>query len=193
MKTRRSPQLLAALAVLALAACNTDLATNPGDGATQFGSPQLARTRNATKTTSTTSTTTSVTDTAGPTVASCPTAAYDSASAYLDQWGGTLQIGKFRLTVPAGALTSTVEISMVRPGDGTASVRFHPHGLVFPSGARPVISLNYTGCNTGDVPEVIYVTESLSFLELLPTLDLNPKGKSISAYLDHFSRYAVAW
>ena len=39
---------------------------------------------------------------------------------------------------------------------------------------------------------IAYTTDALSILELLASLD-NPLARRVSADLDHFSTYAVAW
>jgi hypothetical protein len=107
--------------------------------------------------------------------------------------GGTIQVGKHRLTIPIGALTTPVTITAEAPSDYVASVRFSPEGLRF---SRPAtVTLDYSTCPLGRLrllKRVAYTTEQLEILSYLLSRD-NLLLMRVSGELDHFSRYAVAW
>jgi len=107
--------------------------------------------------------------------------------------GGTIEIGRHTLRIPAGALDQRVTISAYAPSARVNRVEFAPHGLEF---ARPaVLTMSYANCNTlgSLVPKrIAYIDEDLSILELLESLD-NFRRREVSARLEHFSEYAVAW
>jgi hypothetical protein len=105
--------------------------------------------------------------------------------------GGTIKIGKHFLVIPRGALRSNVRIKAEQMSGSTNSVRFSPEGLQFQKPA--VLALNYQNCQNVAVPKaVVYTTEQLKVLEILKSLDLL-QARTISAPIDHFSRYAVAY
>ena len=73
----------------------------------------------------------------------------------------------------------------------TNSVRFSPEGLEFEKAAT--LTLNYKNCENVKTPKaVVYTTEELRILEVLRSLDLR-KAETVTAPIDHFSRYAVAF
>jgi hypothetical protein len=127
-------------------------------------------------------------------VASCQHFAYDSTAADIGPRGGRLQVGPQKFDIPAGALDQVVRISMVIPGDNSASVRFRPEGLRFNADAPPTLSLNYAGCKPGKgvVPTIVYVDEALNILEWMPSWRSGNSSR-VSTSVAHFSRYAVAW
>lgn len=105
--------------------------------------------------------------------------------------GGTIKVGKHSLVIPKGALRQNVRIKAEQLRGPTNSVRFSPEGLQFQKQA--VLSLNYQNCQNVEVPKaVVYTTEKLKVLEILRSLDLL-RLRIISAPIDHFSRYAVAF
>ena len=105
--------------------------------------------------------------------------------------GGTIRIGKHYLVIPRGALRQNVRIKAEQMTGSTNSVRFSPEGLQFKKQAA--LALSYQNCQNVDVPKaVVYTTEQLKVLEILRSLDLL-KSRTITAPIDHFSRYAVAY
>ncbi len=71
------------------------------------------------------------------------------------------------------------------------SVRFSSEGLRF---ARPAtLSMGYRNCSLVLLPKrIVYTNELLKVLDILRTQDLlGPK--TVTAPIDHFSRYAVAY
>ena len=105
--------------------------------------------------------------------------------------GGTIKIGKHTLVIPQGALRQNVRIKAEQMTGPTNSVRFSPEGLQFRKQA--VLALSYQNCQNIEVPKaVVYTTEQLKVLEILRSLDLL-KSRIITAPIDHFSRYAIAY
>jgi hypothetical protein len=128
-----------------------------------------------------------------PALLACPGQPEASAEEAIGPEGGTLQIGPHQLVVPPGALDSLVLISAVAPADSVLSVQFAPEGLTFARPAR--LTLSYANCPL--VPSLLpkriaYTSDVLELLEVLLSSD-NLLRKQVSADLDHFSRYAVAW
>ena len=107
--------------------------------------------------------------------------------------GGTIRVGKHKLDIPRGALNRSVFISMTMSADTTNSVQLQPEGLVF---AAPVtLTLDYGNCSGLGMllPKAIaYTDNQFHILQLLTSLD-DKVGKKVSARLQHFSRYAVAY
>mgnify|MGYP001569795556 CR=1 FL=1 len=107
--------------------------------------------------------------------------------------GGTIEIGEHTLRIPAGALDRRVTISAYAPRARVNRVEFAPHGLEF---ARPaVLTMSYANCDLlGSLlpKHIAYINDDLSIIHLLETLD-NFRRRQVSARLDHFSEYAVAW
>ena len=105
--------------------------------------------------------------------------------------GGVLNVGSHRLVVPQGALSSPVKITGEQVSGHSNTVRFSPEGLRF---ERPaVLTMSYSNCALVLLQKkIVYTDEQLKVLEVLRSLDLF-RGKSVTAPIDHFSRYAVAY
>lgn len=105
--------------------------------------------------------------------------------------GGVVRVGKHTLVIPRGALSQNIRIQAEQLRGPTNSVRFSPEGLKFQRQA--VLTLNYQNCQNVDLPKaVVYTTDGLEVLEILRSLDIL-RLRIISAPIDHFSRYAVAY
>lgn len=128
-----------------------------------------------------------------PTLLACAPATYDSVSRAIGPAGGTLTVGPHTFEVPAGALDSTVTITAVVAPDQFVHVRFAPQGLTFAVPAN--LTLSYANCPLAGLlglPAVAYVDDSLSILELEPSLpDL--LHSTVTGHIRHFSGYAVAY
>ena len=122
----------------------------------------------------------------------CQPQPYASSTVAIGPAGGVIQVNNHRLTVPAGALDSTVMITMEAPSDTIRSVRFSPEGLVFDPAHRPRLRMDYKKCSLLSLlpKRVVYTDEQLNVLEWLLTLDLLSLLR-VEADLDHFSRYAI--
>jgi hypothetical protein len=105
--------------------------------------------------------------------------------------GGFIPVGSHWLAIPHGALSEEVTITAEQMQGRTNSVRFSPEGLQFQR--RAVLTMNYDNCLLVLLrKKIVYTTEDLKVLEVLGSLDLF-RMKSVSAPIDHFSRYAIAY
>jgi hypothetical protein len=124
---------------------------------------------------------------------SCVPQGYQQTIQTVGPAGGTIGVGRHLLVIPAGALRAPVTITAEAPSDAVASVRFQPEGLHFNRPAR--LTLDYSNCPAGRLrllKRVAYTTDALSILSYLLSQD-DPLRMRVSANLEHFSRYAVAW
>ena len=123
---------------------------------------------------------------------SCPTQPYAVATATIGPTGGQISVGGHLLVIPAGALSAPTTIHAEAPSEAVASIRLEPHGLTFHRPAE--LTLSYRHCAlAGLLPvRVAYTTETLDLLDLLPSAN-DLLRFQVTAPLDHFSRYAVAW
>ena len=121
----------------------------------------------------------------------CRPLPYASSSVVIGPEGGTLLAGKTSLVIPRGALQSQVAIKAEQISGSVNSVRFSPEGLRF---SKPVtLTMSYDNCLlTLPAKRIVYTTEGLRVLELLQSLDLR-LSRTVSASIEHFSRYAVAY
>ncbi len=125
----------------------------------------------------------------------CNPRPYASGAATIGPEGGTLVIGPHTLTVPAGALTAPVRITGEAPVATVNSVRLFPEGLWFAAGKPARLTLSYANCPLlGSLlpKRIAYTTDALEILSYLLSLD-DLFNKRVTAGLEHFSRYAVAW
>jgi len=124
---------------------------------------------------------------------SCTPMPAESTTQVIGPEGGTLRVGPHRLLVPAGALDTAVTITAVAPSDTVNRIVFAPHGLELAQPARLIMSYANCGVVQWLLPKrIAYTTDQLVILDLLASLD-NPLARRVSADLDHFSTYAVAW
>src|SRR5690242_6058730 len=72
-----------------------------------------------------------VTNTVTGLLVHCTPLPYAPNSKTIGPLGGTLQIGPHTLSIPAGALTQSVQITGEAPTDKVNSVRLYPEGLQF--------------------------------------------------------------
>lgn len=103
--------------------------------------------------------------------------------------GGTLEIpGGHLLSFPAGALAEPTTIK-AKMDPRYVGVDLDPHGIQFPAGHEPTLTLSYRGANLfGKSLSVGYFSESWQLLEILPA-ENNYGSRTLSAQLRHFSRY----
>jgi len=125
----------------------------------------------------------------------CKPQRYAFDSQVIGPRGGTLHVGKHTFAVPAGALDRNVRITAEAPAGEVVSVRFAPEGLKFDRRHEPVLTLDYSDCGLvrNLLPKrIAYTDERLDILSILQSLD-NLLAQRVSAPIEHFSRYAVAW
>ena len=121
----------------------------------------------------------------------CSAQPYDSDSETIGPEGGIITVGKHSLVIPRGALSEPVTITAEQISGKTNSVRFSPEGLHFQQPAY--LTINYENCALVLVQKrIVYTDEQLKVLQVLRSLDLF-RARSVSAPIDHFSRYAVAY
>ena len=121
----------------------------------------------------------------------CEEQRYDVTQKTIGPKGGTIKVGKHTLVIPKGALRKNVKIKAEQMRGKTNSVRLSPHGLEFEKPA--VLILSYQNCKNVEVPKaIVYTTEKFEVREILKSLDLL-RQRVITAPIDHFSRYAVAY
>lgn len=121
----------------------------------------------------------------------CRPLPYASSTAVVGAEGGSVRVGKTSLEIPRGALQAPVTIKAEQVSGSVNSVRFSPEGLRFSKPA--VLTMSYDNCLlTLPTKQIVYTTEGLRVLELLKSLDLR-LSRRVSASIEHFSRYAVAY
>jgi hypothetical protein len=116
-----------------------------------------------------------------------------SASQWVGPLGGTINVGPHRLQIPAGALDTRVLITATAPSSRVNRVEFQPHGLTFDRPAT--LTMSYRNCDLlGSLlpKRIAYIDSNLNILELLRSID-DLANRRVSARLEHFSEYAVAW
>lgn len=128
-----------------------------------------------------------------PALVSCQPMPYDSVTQVVGPDGGTIRVGAHTLAIPPGALADSIAITAVAPTDSVRRVTFQPEGLQF---ARPAqLTLSSSNCDLlgSLVPKrIAYVSGTLTFLDLLPSVD-DFLQQSVTGQLRHFSDYAIAW
>ena len=121
----------------------------------------------------------------------CTSEPYAVARKTIDSRGGTIQVGKHTLVIPKGALKKKTTITAEQIPGRTNSIRFSPEGLRFEKPAD--LTISYKNCLLVLLQKhIVYTDEKLRILEVLRSLDLFGK-RTVSAPIDHFSRYAVAY
>jgi hypothetical protein len=125
-------------------------------------------------------------------LASCQPLPPAITSATLGPDGGTIDIGPHRLTFAKGSLKTTVTITAEIADGGVNAVRFGPEGLTFGPGVK--LALSYSNCPGLTIQKlrVVYADDLLNPLEVLAS-KADPKRRTISADIHHFSIYAVAY
>jgi len=124
-------------------------------------------------------------------VLTCSEEQYAVAVQTIGPEGGQIKVGKHVLEIPQGALSKSVTIKAEQITGRTNSIRFSPEGLKFAIPAQ--LTLSYKNCAIVVLPKrIVYTDENLNILEVLRSLDLFQK-RTVSAPIDHFSRYAVAF
>jgi hypothetical protein len=122
----------------------------------------------------------------------CTPKNYTGKTKIIGPEGGELKVGKVKIKIPAGALTQRTVISGVVPASLLRDVEVSPHGLQFALEAE--LEIDYEEC---DQPEdfeyrVAYIDANRNVLEW--TTSTNSRhGHKITAEIEHFSKYAVAY
>lgn len=121
----------------------------------------------------------------------CSPLPYATTTRTIGRDGGMIIVGQYSLKIPAGALKNNVQIRAEQVSGRVNSVRFSPEGLKFATPAT--LTMGYRNCTLVLLPKrIVYTSELLKVLDILRTRDLFG-DKSVTAPIDHFSRYAVAY
>jgi hypothetical protein len=121
----------------------------------------------------------------------CSRQPYVIATETIGPSGGTIVVGSHSLFIPENALSQNVTITAEQMRGSTNSVRFRPEGLRFDQPA--LLTMSYENCSVVLLQKkIVFTTEQLKILEVLRSLDLFVT-KTVTAPIDHFSRYAVAY
>ena len=119
--------------------------------------------------------------------------------------GGSITVGPHVLFIPAGALKRRVSI--------TATIQFRPKGLtgkegwqVNAIGFKPKLKfqkpaylvMSYANCDPAYVAsllpkQIVYANGALNIILENEASDDFPDARMVTALIDHFSNYAVAW
>jgi hypothetical protein len=126
----------------------------------------------------------------GPKVATCGVQKEEWKTERIDRRGGTVKVGGVSLKVPRGALSSPVSITAHTLPTATASVEFSPEGLRFTKSAT--LQLSYSKCVTPFVGVTVVYVQADTVAEIMQSHD-QPIKKFVTAKIDHFSSYAVAY
>ncbi len=111
--------------------------------------------------------------------------------------GGKLKLNKmYFLKIPKKALKRDTWISMSEPWPGLVVVDLGPHGLVFRKTEKKVeLKISYKRVELGDVNEenlTIYYVDYETNTWIDTNAEVNTKKRTVTAYIDHFSRYALS-
>jgi hypothetical protein len=121
----------------------------------------------------------------------CSEQKYVAVTQTVGSKGGTIKVGEHVLMIPEGALSGKVTIKAEQMRGSTNSVRFSPEGLRFEKPAA--LTMSYKNCLVVLLPKsIVYTTEKFKILEVLRSIDLFNR-KKVTAPIDHFSRYAIAY
>lgn len=117
-----------------------------------------------------------------------------STSQTVGRDGGVIRIGAHTLIVPANALSSDVLITARVEDEGVNHVEFQPEGLQF--NVPATLIMGYSNCDLLglNADKRIAYTDNL-VLQIYYRLDTSDdrSNKTLTAKLNHFSDYAVAW
>jgi len=108
--------------------------------------------------------------------------------------GGVIRIGPHTLIIPAGALSSSVKITARLDDNGVNHVEFQPEGLQFKVPATLIMS--YANCDTRNLNadhRIAYTDLSVSRIHYRLESSDDRFSRRVTAKLNHFSDYAVAW
>lgn len=123
-------------------------------------------------------------------VAVCKLQKEEWKTAQIGVRGGKVNVAGVVLSVPAGALRSTVAITAHVLPTTSASVQFLPEGLQFAVPAT--LTMQYTKCDTPLFGVNVVYVQADTVTEVEPSTN-HPIFKFVTAKIGHFSSYAVAY
>lgn len=107
--------------------------------------------------------------------------------------GGVLRTASgHTLAFPAGAVSQPTRITLTEDA-AHVGVQLEPHGLQFPAGRGPVLTLSHAGTDVAPFSRltVVYTNELGSILEVLPSRT-ERNSQTVTTRLQHFSGYILA-
>lgn len=115
----------------------------------------------------------------------------ESASVLIGPAGGVIETAGHKLVFPAGALAEATVITMTAD-PAYVGVELQPHGLQFPRGSEPTLTLSLNGASVQGFSRltIAYMGDNGEILEILPTSGLGSSGKYRTS-LQHFSGYVL--
>ena len=128
--------------------------------------------------------------TSSGTFVACAPLPFDGQAQIIGSGGGTFSFGPHRLYVPAGALSQATSIAVMVDPDLKTRVTLLPHGLKFVSPVKLVLA--YDHCDPSATHRVAYIDGYGKILEWTVATDY-PEYEKVTAKLDHFSDYAIAY
>jgi hypothetical protein len=121
----------------------------------------------------------------------CSSQPYQRSTEIIGREGGTIEVGTHSLVIPSGALERPTRITAEQVSGRNNSIRFSPEGLEFQKPAS--LTMSYRNCLLVLIKKkIVYTDENLKILEVLRSFDLFGK-RTVTAPIDHFSRYVVAY
>jgi hypothetical protein len=122
----------------------------------------------------------------------CEPLAYDAETRIIGPQGGEIHIGPHKLTIPRGALSVPTVITGEMPVDTLVSVQLSPHGLTFNRDVTLELSYKHCFLPKEYFYRLAYIDDWNNILELPFSHD--KKGlDEVKGYIEHFSRYAIAY
>lgn len=184
LRTRMRTLVLSAVLIATSASCFSDM------GPTGISTPEVPKTNE-----SLLSPILGLTSNLVGTLLQCTPQPFAADTEVVGPFGGVITMGKNKLVIPAGALSSPVRIIGSAPVDHVVSVQFQPEGLQFNPKHLPQLTLDYSAC--GVLPSLLpkriaYTDDKLNILTYLLSLD-NLLTRRVTGQVPHFSRYAIAW
>ncbi len=106
--------------------------------------------------------------------------------------GGEIKVGRQKVRIPAGALTERTVITGIVPASLLVDIELSSHGLQFATSST--LTLNYRHCDRPEGFEyrIAYIDANRNVLEWPISTNSTREGK-VTAEIDHFSKYAVAY
>ena len=184
LRTRMRMLVLSAVLIATSASCFSDM------GPTGISTPEVPKT-NQSILTPILSTATNLVGT----LFQCTPQPFAADTEVVGPAGGVITMGKHKLVIPAGALSSPVRIIGSAPVDNVVSVQFQPEGLQFNPNHLPQLTLDYSACPIVPVllpKRIAYTDSKLNILSYLLSVD-NLLTRRVTGQVHHFSRYAIAW
>jgi hypothetical protein len=188
LRNRMRTLVMSAVLIATSASCFSDM------GPTGIATPDVPKTNNSLNLPIVTPLLGSVNKLVG-TLLQCSPQPFAADTEMVGPAGGVITMGRHKLVIPAGALSSQVRIIGSAPVDHVVSVQFQPEGLQFNPKHLPELTLDYSSCPL--VPALLpkriaYTDGNLNILSYLLSID-NLLQRRVSGQVHHFSRYAVAW